>query len=197
MDYTTLSSLKEKLWITNESSDSGLSSIITKATNLIDIKLWYHLEKQDIVKRIDGTGKKKIYLDHLVNSIEYIKDKDSLRDFTLDFIDWYIVYLEEKIPKWKRNIEVKYNIWFDSTPNDIEEMCLWLCVWLSFQYWILWTNSDKLQDKNIKSQKLGTLSLTYFSENEKKVTLTDRFDVNIKENFDEIIAKYKSFIWVR
>ena len=193
MEYTTLEKLKTKLWITNEDNDSELSSIITKATKLIDIKIWYNLEKQDIIKRTWWTGKNKIYLDCLVNSIEYITNKDNLQNYTLDFIDWYIVYLEEKTPKWERNIEVKYNIWFDTVPSDIEEMCLWLCVWLSIQNWITWTNTDKLQEKNIKTQKLGSLSLTYFSNQEKKVNITDRFDLNTKENFDQIIAKYKSF----
>ena len=67
MNYTTLSSLKEKLWITDTSSDSKLLLIIEEATKLIDGKIWYNLEKKEIIKRIDGTWTSKLFLDHKPN----------------------------------------------------------------------------------------------------------------------------------
>jgi hypothetical protein len=60
MNYTTLSSLKDKLWITDNSSDSKLLLIIEQATNMIDSKIWYNLWKQDIIARVDGTWSNKI-----------------------------------------------------------------------------------------------------------------------------------------
>ena len=196
MNYTTLSSLKDKLWITDNSSDSKLLLIIDKATNMIDSQIWYNLWLQDIVLRIDWTWSNKVYLDHKVNSVEYIKLKNEERYYTKDYIDNYIVYLEEKTPKWKKNIEIKYNIWFNTVPSDIKNMSLDLCINLSLDLWISGTNSENLEDKNIKTQKLGSLSVTYFWANEKESNIKDRFNIAIRENFDMIISKYKSFKWI-
>ena len=196
MNYTTLSSLKDKLWITDNSSDSKLLLIIEQATNMIDSKIWYNLWKQDIIARIDGTWSNKIYLDHKANDIEYIKLKNESYNYTLDYIDNYIVYLEEKTRKWKKNIEIKYNIWFDAVPSDIEKMSLDLCINLSIDLWISGDNSESLENKNIKTQKLGSLSVTYFWESERESNIKDRFNIAIKQNFDMIISKYKSFKWI-
>ena len=196
MNYTTLSSLKDKLWITDNSSDSKLLLIIEQATNMIDSKIWYNLWKQDIIARVDGTWSNKIYLDHKANNIEYIKLKNESYNYTVDYIDNYIVYLEEKTRKWKKNIEIKYNIWFDTVPSDIEKMSLDLCINLSLDLWISGANSENLEDKNIKTQKLGSLSVTYFWANERESNIKDRFNIAIRENFDMIISKYKSFKWI-
>jgi len=196
MNYTTLSSLKDKLWITDNSSDSKLLLIIEQATNMIDSKIWYNLWKQDIIARVDGTWSNKIYLDHKANNIEYIKLKNESYNYTVDYIDNYIVYLEEKTRKWKKNIEIKYNIWFDTVPSDIEKMSLDLCINLSIDLWISGDNSESLENKNIKTQKLGSLSVTYFWANERESNIKDRFNIAIRENFDMIISKYKSFKWI-
>jgi hypothetical protein len=196
MNYTTLSSLKDKLWITDNSSDSKLLLIIEQATNMIDSKIWYNLWKQDIIARVDGTWSNKIYLDHKANNIEYIKLKNESYNYTVDYIDNYIVYLEEKTRKWKKNIEIKYNIWFDTVPSDIEKMSLDLCINLSIDLWISGDNSESLENKNIKTQKLGSLSVTYFWESERESNIKDRFNIAIKQNFDMIISKYKSFKWI-
>lgn len=196
MNYTTLGSLKNKLWITDTSSDSKLLLIIEKATKLIDSKIWYNLEKKEVVKRIDGTWTSKLFLDHKPNEIIYIKNKNSTYFYTLDYIDNYIVYLEEKSQKWSKNIEISYSIWFDTVPSDIENICMELAVALSLDLWIKWTNSEKFENKNIKNQKLWSLSVTYFLNDEKDSYIKDRFNIAIKENFDMIISKYKSFKWL-
>jgi len=69
-----------------------------------------------------------------------------------------------------------------------------LSVILSNQVWIIWTNTDKLIDKNIKTQKLWSLSITYFWENEKKQNSFDK--LNPANNISKIINKYKSFTWI-
>lgn len=127
MNYTTLGSLKDKLWITDTSSDSKLLLIIEKATKLIDSKIWYNLKKE-VVKRIDGTWTNKLFLDNKPNEIIYIKNKNSTYFYTLDYTDNYIVYLEEKSQKWSKNIEISYSIWFDTVPSDIENICMELAV---------------------------------------------------------------------
>ena len=196
MNYTTLSSLKEKLWITDTSSDSKLLLIIEEATKLIDGKIWYNLEKKEIIKRIDGTWTNKLFLDHKANEIIYIKNRNNNYFYTLDYIDNYIVYLEEITHKWSKNIEIKYNIWFENIPSDIENICMELCIALSLDLWIKWANSEKFENKNIKNQKLWSLSVIYFSNDEKVSYIKDRFSIAIKENFDMIISKYKSFKWI-
>jgi len=196
MNYTTLGSLKDKLWITDTCSDSKLLLIIEKATKLIDSKIWYNLEKKEVLKRIDGTWTNKLFLDHKPNEIIYIKNKNSTYFYTLDYIDNYIVYVEEKSQKWSKNIEISYSIWFDIVPSDIENICMELAVALSLDLWIKWTNSEKFESKNIKNQKLWSLSVTYFSNDEKDSYIKDRFNLAIKENFDMIISKYKSFKWL-
>ena len=196
MNYTTLSSLKDKLWITDNSSDSKLLLIIEQATNMIDSKIWYNLWKQDIIARVDGTWSNKIYLDHKANNIEYIKLKNESYNYTVVYVDNYLVYLAKKTRKWKKNIEIKYNIWFDTVPSDIEKMSLDLCINLSIDLWISGDNSESLENKNIKTQKLGSLSVTYFWESERESNIKDRFNIAIKQNFDMIISKYKSFKWI-
>ena len=71
-----------------------------------------------------------------------------------------------------------------------------LAVALSLHLWIKWANSEKFESKNIKNQKLWSLSVTYFSNDEKDSYIKDRFNIAIKENFDMIISKYKSFKWI-
>lgn len=199
MNYTTLSSLKMKLWIAtdNTESDSELSLIIERATKLIDIEIWFNLEKRNISERVDWTWKNRIYLKNKPNSIINIKSKDWFTSYILDYIDWYILHLEENTPKWNKNILVDYEFWFDSEniPGDIEEICLDLCVIISDVSWINGTNMEKLIDKNIKTQKLWELSITYFWETE-KTTLSSFEKLNPGKNIEKILNKYKSFNWI-
>lgn len=199
MNYTTLSSLKMKLWIAtdNTESDSELSFIIEKATKLIDIEIWFNLEKRNISERVDWTWKNRIYLKNKPNSIINIKSKDWFTSYTLDYIDGYILHLEENTPKWNGNILVDYEFWFTSEniPGDIEEICLDLCVIISDKSGITGTNMEKLIDKNIKTQKLWELSITYFWETE-KITWSSFDKLNPGKNIEKILNKYKSFNWI-
>lgn len=193
MLYTDVSSLKTKLWITNDNSDSELSLIIQKATDLIDSEIWFNLEKKEITERVDGNGNNKLYLKNKAQKTTDIKDKNN-NSYYLDFIDGYILYLDTNVPKWNKNITVSYQIGFDNTPNDIASICLDLCVILSNNAWITWSNSEKLIDKNIKTQKLWSLSITYFWDNEKKWNPFEKLSPG--QNIEKVLNKYKSFSWV-
>ena len=188
-----------KLWIAtdNTESDSELSLIIERATKLIDIEIWFNLEKRNISERVDWTWKNRIYLKNKPNSIINIKSKDWFKSYILDYIDWYILHLEENTPKWSKNILVDYEFWFDSEniPGDIEEICLDLCVIISDKSGITGTNMEKLIDKNIKTQKLWELSITYFWETE-KITWSSFDKLNPGKNIEKILNKYKSFTWI-
>lgn len=192
MLYTTLSSLKTKLWIATNDSDLKLSSIIDEATKLIDNEIWFNLAKRTIIERVNGYWNNKIYLKNKATAIISISWTNSIYNF--DFIDWYIIYLKENAIKWTKNITVEYDSWFDIVPFDIESICLDICTILSDRYWIKWTNSIKLIDKNIQTQKLWGLSITYFWENEKKKNAFEKLDPS--SQIEKILNKYKSFTWL-
>jgi len=194
MLYTNLDSLKKRLWITTTESDSELSLIIERATNIINANLWISLEKRTVTERVDGQWHNKIYLSNKPNLINKITDKKGT-DYILDFIDWYIVFLEKKAPKWEKNIIVEYEVWFDIVPADIEEICLDLCFIFSDEMNIIWKYTEKIVDKNIKTKKLGDLMITYFWENEKKF-LSSKEALNPAKHIEEILNKYKPFSWL-
>lgn len=193
MLYTDVSSLKTKLWITNNDSDSELTLIIEQATDLIDSEIWFNLEKKEISERIDWNWNNKLYLKNKTENVVSIIDKNNI-SYDLDFIDWYILYLDINTPKWIKNITVSYDVGFTYIPADIESICLDLCVILSNQAWIIWTNTEKLIDKNIKTQKLWSLSITYFGDNEKKLNPFEKLSPS--KNIDKVLNKYKSFSWI-
>lgn len=192
MKYTTLSSLKIKLWIATENSDSELDLVIDEATQLIDNEIWFNLEKRNIIERVDSYGSNKIYLKNKPNSVLKISWTSCFYD--LDFIDGYILYLKQNTSKWTKNITVEYEVWFDVVPKDIESICLDICVVLSDKYGIKWENSAKLIDKNIQTQKLWGLSITYFWENEKKKNAFEKLDPG--SQIQKVLNKYKPFIWL-
>lgn len=192
MKYTTLSSLKTKLWIATDDSDSGLNLIIDEATQIIDNEIWFNLEKKTITERVDWYWSNKIYLKNKPNSVSSVSWE--LRFYDVDFIEWYIVYLKENTTKWTKNIIVEYEVWFDSTPKDIESICLDICVILSDKQNIKWNNSTKLIDKNIQTQKLWGLSITYFWETEKKKNAFEKLDPS--SDITKVLNKYKPFTWL-
>ena len=72
MLYTNLDSLKKRLWITTTESDSELSLIIERATNIINANLWISLEKRTVTERVDGQWHNKPNLDSLTFN-EYMR----------------------------------------------------------------------------------------------------------------------------
>lgn len=194
MNYTTLASIKKKLWITNNDSDSELSLIIEQATALIDTELWVNLERKSIFERVDWTGVNRIYTKNKAHSIISIISHDWFTSYWLDYINGYILHLNEKTPKWKRNILVNYEIWFDEVPKDIEEICLNIWVVLADKQNIKWTLSTKLINKNIQTQKLWNLSITYFWDKERNKSSFEALDPNL--NIEKVLNKYKPFTWL-
>jgi hypothetical protein len=145
MQYTTLSSLKNKLWIATTDSDLELNSIIDEATQLIDNEIWFNLETRIITERVDWTWVNKLFLKNKTNSIIKISWINEL--YEVDFIEWYIIYLKQKTLKWSKNIIVEYEVWFDNPPKDIESICLDICFILCDKQNIKWSNLNKLTQK--------------------------------------------------
>ena len=196
MDYTSLSSLKRKLWVSSENTefDSELLFLIKKATNMINSTIWQSLEKRNLLEVVNGNGNKKIYLKNKASEIIKVFDK-SWKKIEVDFVDWYIVYLKNNVPKAEKNVMVEYVFGFDEIPFEIEEICLDLCVIFADENNIKWENSENIIDKNIKTKKLGELMITYFSADEKNF-LNSKEVLSPAKNILQILEKYKKFTWV-
>lgn len=194
MQYTNLENLKNFLWISDNNSDEKLEKIIDRATNMINSTIWQSLKKQILSERVNWNWNKKIYLKNKANKILKISDKNGI-NYKVDFIDWYIIFLENTAKKWEKNILVEYEFGFDETPADVEEICLDLCSIFSSEENIFWKNSENIVDKNIKTKKLWELMITYFWETEKKI-LNSKEALSPAKNILKILEKYKKFGWV-
>lgn len=186
MQYTTLERLKEFLGIEDTSQDAVLSKLIARWSDMLTTELWDDLSLKTQTRRYDSFGTNRIVLEHVVNSIwkvEYTKNNwYSRTEVPLDFIDWYIVYLKNKIPKWNKNVRVTFTKWYDTVPQDIEAFFL---KYVSKMRYEAQPNSD---NKEIKTKKLDWLSITYFWPNE----LSSR-DWWFAQDYEAIKMKYKVF----
>lgn len=195
MLYTNLNSLKKRLWISSDEYNTELSSIIERATKIIETEIW-DISEKNIIERVDSFWNKKIYTKKIINSIFSVK-KINWENYEIDFFDWYIIYLKKNIPSSKKWVLVEYSSWFSTIPADLEEICLDLCVIFISESSFLNSkiNIEKLVDKNIKTKKLWDLMITYFWENEKSMSSKDILAPT--RNIKNILNKYKSFsgIW--
>lgn len=193
MQYTSLELLKKRLWIDENTTthDEELSLIIERATNIITSHIW-DISKQTLSERVDAHGTNRIYLKYMTNTVMSIQSL-SWAHYELDYIDGYILYLKQSLPKKKKSVLVEYEIGYEKVPSDIEEICLDLAtIFVSESH--LDVNTEKLIDKNIKTKKLWDLMITYFWENEKSASSKDI--LNPTKNIQSIFQKYKPFIWL-
>lgn len=195
MLLTSIDSLKKRLWISSDEYNTELSSIIERATKIIETEIW-DISEKNIIERVDSFWNKKIYTKKIINSIFSVK-KINWENYEIDFFDWYIIYLKKNIPSSKKWVLVEYSSWFSTIPADLEEICLDLCVIFISESSFLNSkiNIEKLVDKNIKTKKLWDLMITYFWENEKSMSSKDILAPT--RNIKNILNKYKSFsgIW--
>ena len=195
MLLTSIDSLKKRLWISSDEYNTELSSIIERATKIIETEIW-DISEKNIIERVDSFWNKKIYTKKIINSIFSVK-KINWKNYEIDFFDWYIIYLKKNIPSSKKWVLVEYSSWFSTIPADLEEICLDLCIIFISESSFLSSkiNTEKLVDKNIKTKKLWDLMITYFWENEKSMSSKDVLTPT--RNIKNILNKYKSFsgIW--
>lgn len=195
MLLTSIDSLKKRLWISSDEYNTELSSIIERATKIIETEIW-DISEKNIIERVDSFWNKKIYTKKIINSIFSVK-KINWKNYEIDFFDWYIIYLKKNISSSKKWVLVEYSSWFSTIPADLEEICLDLCVIFISESSFLNSkiNTEKLVDKNIKTKKLWDLMITYFWENEKSMSSKDILAPT--RNIKNILNKYKSFsgIW--
>ena len=195
MLLTSIDSLKKRLWISSDEYNTELSSIIERATKIIETEIW-DISEKNITERVDSFWNNKIYTKKIINSIFSVK-KINWENYEIDFFDWYIIYLKKNIPSSKKWVLVEYSSWFSTIPADLEEICLDLCIIFISESSFLSSkiNTEKLVDKNIKTKKLWDLMITYFWENEKSMSSKDVLAPT--RNIKNILNKYKSFsgIW--
>ena len=195
MLLTSINSLKKRLWISSDEYNTELSSIIERATKIIETEIW-DISEKNITERVDSFWNNKIYTKKIINSISSVK-KINWKNYEIDFFDWYIIYLKKNITSSKKWVLVEYSSWFSTIPADLEEICLDLCTIFISESSFLNSkiNTEKLVNKNIKTKKLWDLMITYFWENEKSMSSKDILAPT--RNIKNILNKYKSFsgIW--
>ena len=60
MLLTSIDSLKKRLWISSDEYNTELSSIIERATKIIETEIW-DISEKNIIERVDSFWNKKIY----------------------------------------------------------------------------------------------------------------------------------------
>lgn len=184
--YITVEELKS--FITNTSlDDSQLELIIKTAEELINIELWDSIYFKTVIRRVDWNWNNVLLLENKIKEIEYIKLKlyNWYTNLVLDYIDWNKVFLEKRIPAGRWNVEIKYTKWYELIPEDFKQFMLFYCKTLVDIY--EQKTIDNLNNKEIKSKRLESLSIEYFSPTELKSNKV--FQIN----FDNILRKYKNF----
>ena len=68
MLLTSIDSLKKRLWISSDEYNTELSSIIERATKIIETEIW-DISEKNITERVDSFWNNKIYTKKIINSI--------------------------------------------------------------------------------------------------------------------------------
>lgn len=90
MLLTSIDSLKKRLWISSDEYNTELSSIIERATKIIETEIW-DISEKNITERVDSFWNNKIYTKKIINSIFSVK-KNQLKKLWNRFF-WLIYHL--------------------------------------------------------------------------------------------------------
>jgi len=184
MLYTDIETLKTHLGIECSYDDENLKALIETATELIDTDLWENIWIRTKTRRIDGTGNIRIIMENRVNTVISVKDTRTGYAYTVDFIDWYMIYLTTELERGMKNIEVSYTMGYNTVPKDFERYFLEYCKELY--------QRDKIKNDTdvVKTKKLGDLSVTFFSPSELVKYGSSVLD---SPDMEKIMNKYKNF----
>ena len=180
MKLITLQNLKEELKIITSDDDDILNKLIERISLIIEKYIWHALDERIITEYHDW-WENIIFADLPIvdeNTIK-ITNKSTWYELTVDHIEWRAVYLTEDTNEWVKNIKLEYKTWYQDEskiPSDI----VWVAVdWIGTHY-----NSYKSQDwtwiqnPKMKSKKIDSLSITYFSSEENKAQgKTDNLEI--------------------
>ena len=191
VDYALVSraNLKEVLGIVTSTDDSLLDNIINRATDIIESYCGNRRFKSTDYtnQEYDGTGTYLINARHYPitavtsyqenNGTTGTADWDDLQGDDVNYVDdgngpgqfHYASGFQRGI----RNYRFSYTAGYATIPNDLEEACIQLCVWIY---------KDR-QSKGLKSESLGEYSYT-----------KETFTGNVIENLgiDLILEKYRT-----
>lgn len=182
MPYTTLSTLKKHLNITDTMHDDILKAMIATLSAMMDFELGDSLEKRVVRKRIDGSGTNCLIMENPFFTIQKIVNIHSKKEYPVDFVDGYLVYTTDTIPRGRKNIDITYECGFDEVPKDFEAYFLEFCK----GHFLL---NDNIFSENIESKKIADISITYLSGDKLAQIYTDLKNTNLQK----ILAKYKNF----
>lgn len=163
--YVTVAKLKTHLGITGTDQDTYLQNMINRATAVIDIELWAPLHERTLTYRVDWMWGRRIVLKHNPKAIQLVEVRqhdNTRKEIEYDFVDWFVVYLIDKVDRGTKNVRVTYDVWYadGEIPLDFEQF------FLRYVSEMIQTNLPNSEDKEIKTKKLDGLSITYFSPNE-------------------------------
>ena len=163
---TSLDNLKEVLGITDNSKDSLLTNIINRSTDIIESYCngRRFASTSYTEEEYDGTGTKYINARHFPITAMTAYDRNqgsvgttdwnSLQSDYIKYIDDGVgpgqFYYEHGFIRGARNYRFSYTAGYTTIPNDLEEACLELSVWIY---------KDR-QSKGLKSESLGEYSYT-------------------------------------
>lgn len=176
MEYTTLDELKVYLWITDNTYDSVLQKIIKRVSLQFDRYIWRNLWVKTYEEYIDINNDNLIIVSNWpIVSVLNIEDLD-WNYLEEKRINWNFIFLEEDF-EW--NLKIQYTAWYNSDDIlDVEQACLEVCN-------DLWSQTPTTEnDSNVKSKKIESLSISYFSKEEMR-----RWNVNWRETLNN----YKTF----
>lgn len=189
MQYTTLANLKTHLWITGTDRDAELTTLIAKASDMLEFELWQSLDIETVTRRTNGFWNNRVYVESIINSVSSVHYTSdwwySRQAIDVDFFDWYIIYLKYDAPRWVRNVKVVFEKWYEEVPVDLEQFFLKYCESL------LWDSVATEWDKQerVKSKKIGNyLAVTYMWPEE-----LSKNDKAFQVQYESIKDKYKVF----
>lgn len=166
-----LADLKFLLKITDDSNDGILNSVLLQSKMIIEKKLWYTLEKEDYIDHCCLDNSSILFLKAPIFSIEKIEWWAEIKSYTKN-----VLYLKKKI-KWE--VIVHYKWGFEQLPKVIQLATLNLAREIYKQ-----ETSDGLE---IKSKKISSLSISYFTPEEMKKGSTALKETDL----NALLAPYK------
>lgn len=159
----TLEQLKIFLWIslTDTSQDVLLQSLIDEMTSYIEKYTWRIFLPQDYIEIKNWHWERIIYIkNYPLNSITSIKIREN-SDYSLWFTktispneytfnkDWEI-YFNYNLPRWFNYIQVNYNWWYTTIPQDLQYWLKRLCESVYRQAKQQWIMSESVDWTSIK-----------------------------------------------
>ncbi len=185
MNFITLENLKEELNITESSDDEILDKFIKRTSGIIEDYIWYTLD-QRIITEYHNWWDIILFAELPIadEASVVITNKDTWDSYTIDFINWRAISLIQTPPEWSNNIKLEYQTWYDDE-SKIPEALIFVAIEWIWEYYMKYKSQiwDWNQDLQVKSKKIDSLSITYFSQEESKKS-------DIQNNF-EILDGYK------